>query len=169
MKVLDLVVKHKWYDMEECGEKPEEYRVLSDHWVKRFLRIDSGREGALRYLASLPTNQVWQEYTHVRFHRGYSKTTMLFEIKSMRIGLGNPDWGAPKEDVFIIKLGDRIDGNLLITKYDLATLGCGECDGSAFVCNNGKSVLDNAIIVWNKGKRNDNCGCFECFKKLKKR
>ena len=44
MKVLDLVVKHKWYDMEESGEKPEEYRVLSDHWVKRFLRIDTGRE-----------------------------------------------------------------------------------------------------------------------------
>lgn len=108
MKVLDLVVKHKWYDMEESGEKPEEYRVLSDHWVKRFLRIDSGREGALRYLASLPTNQVWQEYTHVRFHRGYTSTTMLFEIKSMHIDVGNPDWGAPKEKVFIIKLGERI-------------------------------------------------------------
>lgn len=81
MKILDLVVKHKWYDMEESGEKPEEYRALSDHWVKRFLRIDTGREGALRYLASLPTNQVWQEYTHVRLHRGYTSTTMLFEIK----------------------------------------------------------------------------------------
>lgn len=44
MKILDLVVKHKWYDMEESGEKPEEYRALSDHWVKRFLRIDTGRE-----------------------------------------------------------------------------------------------------------------------------
>lgn len=54
MKILDLVVKHKWYDMEESGEKPEEYRVLSDHWVKRFLRLNSGRDGALKYLASLP-------------------------------------------------------------------------------------------------------------------
>ena len=92
MKILDLVVKHKWYDMEESGEKPEEYRALSDHWVKRFL----------------PTNQVWQEYTHVRLHRGYTSTTMLFEIKSMHIGVGNPDWGAPKEEVFIIKLGELI-------------------------------------------------------------
>nr|DAM61231.1 MAG TPA: hypothetical protein [Caudoviricetes sp.] len=108
MKILDLVVRYKWYDMEESGEKPEEYRVLSDHWVKRFLRIDTGREGALRYLASLPTNQVWQEYTHVRLHRGYTSTTMLFEIKSMHIDVGNPDWGAPKEEVFIIKLGERV-------------------------------------------------------------
>lgn len=31
-----------------------------------------------------------------------------FEIKSMHIGVGNPDWGAPKEEVFIIKLGELI-------------------------------------------------------------
>lgn len=108
MKILDLVVKHKWYDMEESGEKPEEYRVLSDHWVKLFLRLNSGRDGALKYLASLPTNQVWQEYTHVRFHRGYTSNTMLFEIKTMHIGKGNPEWGAPEEEVFIIKLGERV-------------------------------------------------------------
>lgn len=94
--------------MEESGEKPEEYRILSDYWVKRFLRINSGREGAMRYLASLPTNQVWQEFTHVRFHRGYTNTTMLFKIKSMHIGKGNPEWGAPEEEVFIIKLGERV-------------------------------------------------------------
>lgn len=108
MKILDLVLKHKWYDMEESGEKPEEYRVLSDYWIKRFLRIDIGREGALRYLASLPTSQVWQEYTHVRLHRGYTNTTMLFKCEGITIGKGNPAWGAPEEEVFIIKLGERI-------------------------------------------------------------
>lgn len=109
MKVLDLVVRHKWYDMEDSGEKPEEYRVLSNHWVKRFLKIDGGREKALEYLSSLPISQIWQEYTHVRFHRGYTSTTMLFEIKSMHIGFGNPEWGAPDEEVFIIKFGERVD------------------------------------------------------------
>jgi hypothetical protein len=96
---------------------------------------------------------------------------MTFEVKEICIGHGKVIWGRPKgiNPHFIIRLGDRIDGNLLITDSDLEKLGCGECDGSAFVCNNGKSVLDNAIIVWNKGKCNDNCGCFECFKKLKRR
>jgi len=47
--------------MEESGEKQEEYRVLSDHWVKRFLRLNSGRDGALKYLASLQTDQVWRQ------------------------------------------------------------------------------------------------------------
>ena len=91
MKILDLVVKHKWYDMEESGEKPEEYRDLSVHWVKRFLRLNSGRDGALKYLAPLPTSQVWQAYPHVRLHRGYTSNTMLLEIKSMHIGKGNPE------------------------------------------------------------------------------
>lgn len=108
MKILDLILKGKWYDMIASGEKPEEYRVLSDHWVKRFLLLNSGRDGALKYLASLPTDQVWQEYTHVRVHRGYTSTTMLFEIKSIHIGFGNPEWGAPEEEVFIIKLGERV-------------------------------------------------------------
>ncbi len=43
-----------------------------------------------------------------RLHRGYTSTTMLFEIKSMHIGFGNPAWGAPEEEVFIIKFGERI-------------------------------------------------------------
>lgn len=32
------------------------------------------------------------------------KTLYLLEIESITIGKGNPEWGAPTEDVFIIKL-----------------------------------------------------------------
>ena len=50
-----------------------------------------------------------KEFTHIRFRRGYTKTTMLFEIKSISIGNGNPKWGAePNKQYFIIKLGKRI-------------------------------------------------------------
>jgi hypothetical protein len=109
MKILDLVVKYQWYDMENSGEKPEEYRDLSDYWVKRFLKLNGGRKAALEYLYSLPTNQIWQEYTHVRLHRGYTDTTTTFVIKEMSIGMGNSKWGAPTDrEVFIIKFGERI-------------------------------------------------------------
>ena len=47
-------------------------------------------------------------YTHVKISYGYTKRTITFEIKEITIGKGNPEWGAPKEDVFIIKLGERI-------------------------------------------------------------
>ena len=33
---------------------------------------------------------------------------MTIETKSISIGKGNPEWGAPTEDVFIIKLGKRV-------------------------------------------------------------
>lgn len=47
------------------------------------------------------------DYTHAKFSYGYTKRTMTFEIESITIGKGNPEWGAPTEDVFIIKLGKR--------------------------------------------------------------
>lgn len=46
-------------------------------------------------------------YTHVRFRYGYTQRTMLFELKEIVIGRGNPSWGAPDNDVFILKLGKR--------------------------------------------------------------
>ena len=35
---------------------------------------------------------------------------MLFEINNISIGKGKTGWGAPDKDVFIIKLGKRING-----------------------------------------------------------
>lgn len=90
VETLDLVLKGKWYDMIESGEKPEEYRDRIQHWVSRIYYH-------------------LHELKKVRFHRGYSNTTMTFSIKEIRIGRGNPKWGAPTDrDVFIIRLGERI-------------------------------------------------------------
>lgn len=48
------------------------------------------------------------EHTRVKFSYGYTHRTMTFEIESIAIGKGNPEWGAPDKKVFIIKLGRRI-------------------------------------------------------------
>lgn len=32
MKILDLPLKAKWYDMIESGVKPEEYREIKPYW-----------------------------------------------------------------------------------------------------------------------------------------
>lgn len=34
---------------------------------------------------------------------------MTFQCEGITIGRGNKEWGAPDEDVFIIKLGKRIE------------------------------------------------------------
>lgn len=37
MKVLDLPLMFKWYDMIDIGEKREEYREIKPYWEKRLL------------------------------------------------------------------------------------------------------------------------------------
>ena len=94
MKILDLVLKHKWYDMIDVGDKPEEYRQNNDYWNNRLIDKETLRV---------------KPFSHVRFHRGYTSTTMLWTITDISLGRGKTEWGAPADkDVFIIKLGSRL-------------------------------------------------------------
>ena len=86
MRVLHLVLKRCWYDMIERGEKTEEYREVKPYWIRRI---------GITYA--------------VIFHCGYTNRTMTFECRSISIGKGRKEWGAPNDDVFIIKLGKRIN------------------------------------------------------------
>lgn len=88
MKILDLILTYKFYDMIDCGFKPEEYREIIPHWIKRIINGNP---------------------THVRFHRGYTNKTMMFKIEDIFPGIGKPEWGAPDHAVFIIELGERIN------------------------------------------------------------
>ena len=85
--VLDLVLKHKWYDLIDSGEKKEEYREIKPYWEKRL-------QG--------------KKYYSVVFHKGYSSIKMEFLITSIRKGVGNPNWGANGKFVYIISLGRRL-------------------------------------------------------------
>ena len=118
MKILDLVLKHKYYKMYEDGIKTEEYREITPYWCNRLIgETPMGVDFWTRLLNkerleySSP-NYWWRynirDYTHVRFHDGYTSTTLLYEIKDITVGKGNPNWGAPDHETFIIKLGKRI-------------------------------------------------------------
>jgi len=85
MRILHLTVKKKWYDMIAIGEKREEYREIKSYWEKRLSR----------------------KYDAVCFRNGYSPDapTMIVELKSIHKGIGITKWGAPKNKVFVLKLG----------------------------------------------------------------
>ena len=115
-KTLHLPLKAQWYEMIESGVKTEEYREIKPYWEKRLVDYKSVCEDYKRivfrrHVMGLHTDickEYPRGYTHVKFSYGYTKHTMTFEIKEISIGMGNPEWGAPDEEVFIIKLGKRI-------------------------------------------------------------
>lgn len=120
MKILHLPLKAKWYNMIESDEKREEYRDITPYWYQRLYQRKPefayagsiSREDAeyacdptLRHILieGFKDNEL-KPYTHVCFHYGYTKRTMLFKIDGITIGRGNPNWGAPTDkNVFIIK------------------------------------------------------------------
>lgn len=125
MKILDLSLTYKWYDMIASGEKKEEYREIKDYWIKRFIDIKAvKREQDVRnnmfisFWGFIPAPVSYDEglkyfpkehYDAVRFHRGQGgRQTMLIECKDISVGYGNPEWGAPADkEVIIIKLGNK--------------------------------------------------------------
>ena len=126
-KILNLSLKKQWYEMIESGVKTEEYRELKPYWCNRLLYAvplgikdywESVLQKAHKFCVKNPfvtLNKTLigeygtRGYTHVKFSYGYTKRTMTFELENISIGKGNKDWGAPDEDVFIIKLGKRIE------------------------------------------------------------
>lgn len=101
---LHLPLKKQWYEMIESGIKTEEYREIKPYWTRRFIGMN---QPLFSFRYGYQQVNV-KGYTHVKFSYGYTKRTMTFEIKEITIGKGKSEWGAPKEDVFIIKLGERI-------------------------------------------------------------
>lgn len=109
-EVLHLFNSYEWYDMIERGEKLEEYRSISV-WQKQICRYGGGYTvcGAICPFQSPTCNiRVHTHISFVCFHRGYTSHTMMWTVKRIYIGKGNPKWGAPKEKVFIIELKERV-------------------------------------------------------------
>ena len=114
-RILHLPLKAEWYEMIESGVKTEEYREIKPYWEKRFAKMVPARHRAQwnksireRDYSHFRHKLIASTYDAVKFSYGYTTRTMTFEIDSITIGKGIPEWGAPDEEVFIIKLGNRI-------------------------------------------------------------
>ena len=99
-KILDLSLTYHWYDEIAAGRKKEEYRKRSGYYYKRLTT-----QGVLDLFDGR-----FKHYDAMRFHRGQgSRTTMQVECLGIHIGYGKEEWGAPKEKVFIITLGNILE------------------------------------------------------------
>ena len=111
MKILDLPLKAQWYNMIESGEKREQYRERKQYWDRRLQKMIVPLNATIlnNDRCTHNKNGEYVHYDAIRFRYGYTKRTMLFKLKDISIGIGNPKWGAPKEEVFILKLGNKIE------------------------------------------------------------
>lgn len=85
MIILDLVLKRHWYDLIKSGEKRCEWREIKEYWTRRLFA---------------------RPYTHVRFRRGYTRESMLFELAKIERANSRNDLNLPK--VYKIVLGARV-------------------------------------------------------------
>lgn len=118
MKTLKTTLKKEWFDLILSGEKKEEYREIKPYWMLRLTYCYKKGFIPCKYMKcgtndAMCANAFDDSYTHVQFTNGYGndKPQVTLECKGISIGKGNADLGAPKEDVFIIKLGKEISRN----------------------------------------------------------
>ncbi|MBR4614869.1 MAG: hypothetical protein IKO55_04630 [Kiritimatiellae bacterium] len=101
--ILSLVLKRKWYEMIDSGEKREEYRLATDYWKTRIWNWDyksavkvvlpSVVEFRLGYAADAPRMAFLTERSFFRMRGNYM----------------HPAWGEPMDDNHIvIAIGERI-------------------------------------------------------------
>lgn len=120
------MLKATWYDMYLSGKKKEEYRNCNAFWLPRLFTVRDNLTCAERKMTKDEAltlacdtaavkaaigngNLVPIRYDTVTFHRGYTKKTLVFETAGLpHIGVGKPEWGAPKEEVIIIPVREKI-------------------------------------------------------------
>lgn len=80
MKILNLIIKQKYFDAIMCGQKVQEFREVKPTTIKKLLKLDDeGYEVMDEHGNSQPI-----EYDAIRFFVGYNKDrdSALVEVKS---------------------------------------------------------------------------------------
>ena len=98
--ILPLVLKKKWYDLIDSGEKKEEYREDKPYWDVRLRHWLNKAQS--KNLAPV-----------VAFSLGYRPATMFFRVPEYPVmfsdGAAHPEWGEPAVPHHVIELAERVD------------------------------------------------------------
>lgn len=103
--MLILPIKKQWYDLIKSGIKLEEYRSLTNYYLKRFqtvglvpkdLTIDNIENGA-------KLNSDISNKAIIGFRNGYSaKSPTFYAEVYATIDSGNPEWGAINGEKYFV-------------------------------------------------------------------
>ena len=118
MKKLTLVLVRKWFDMIFSGEKKEEYRNITKHYVSSFFDWKESEYTLDQFTQKLIKEEddtlLWLYlklfHDNIIFAHAYSTDRDKFEIEwdSIHIGEGRKEWGAETGiKYFVLTLGDK--------------------------------------------------------------
>lgn len=123
MKILQMTLKKKWFDMIASGEKKEEYREVKPYWINR-LTWHEFHTYEIEDVSSVIRNGQAQVFRRdidaVCFKNGYAKDapTITLEFEGIEIGEAKPEWSDNWQgEVFIIKLGKILKRKEPVTSY----------------------------------------------------
>lgn len=128
MKTLTLPVIKRWFVLQEQGIKTEEYRRISDYWIRRLLKSNGGAFTALEWVYYYEAKEAitkaeavillldrgtikWKHFDQTKVTLGYPRhgftdRILTFEHLGIEIGYGKPEWGAIEGELyFVIKHG----------------------------------------------------------------
>jgi hypothetical protein len=129
MNTLHLQQYKGWFDMVRSGKKKEEYRDITDYWVRRLFRPirphdkldinpilddlltfddDSTFEDWDRFLRHHMIE--FKHYDQIQFKNGFARNgkpapQFTAQCLGIRIGKGRLEWGASGLNQFIIEIG----------------------------------------------------------------
>src|SRR5688572_20767338 len=103
MKILTLPIKKQWFDMIKKGIKLEEYREIKPFYEGRLFTTITVNAGTV----TSSQHRNYHHYDVIHFTNGYGnhRPQLIVECKGISEGLGKVEWGAPLDNVVIIKLG----------------------------------------------------------------
>jgi hypothetical protein len=131
MRILRLPLESKWFYLTEEGIKKEDYRLITPYFCNKLL-LFNGEEKSINWwqteffdssvtelLENINLFCSFKTFQLNRMTLGYPKSTdyariLNFEHKGIKIGKGNPLWGAvPNKYCFIIEHGSIQSHNLI--------------------------------------------------------
>ncbi len=109
--MLELILKKKWFDLIQSGEKLEEYRDITPYWCARILTSSYDKAYGENMAKLLPFGYYNSKHSKVRFRLGYGKDApeMVFKIRGVKVENPKPEWSMPNPvKSFCIELGERV-------------------------------------------------------------
>lgn len=106
--VLSLVLKYKWYDMIERGEKREEYREKKPYWETRLVNWIDKQDGLVVPVIEFRRGRAADAPRMAFVSDGPMGRNGFVMAYCMRRAAVRPGWGEPNEEHYVIPLGERV-------------------------------------------------------------